>query len=197
MLVRFLIEKALTLKIITKEQFSIENVQKFALRDDIWMWNILRGIESSDQYIQMVQEAVFYRKKKNILSLWKTRPTYHALQEKVAEKARRDNPLGFDKTITYEQYLSSIGNMDTPVLIFDIHFTPVEKNAVYLYSESKKELAGKNLSEVSKLISGLEIIWKDEPQYFVLLIGNNIRQKSEKMKEKWINKTAYFLLNVI
>lgn len=73
--------------------------------------------------------------------------------------------------------------------------TPVGKRTIYLYSEAEEKLADKNLLEVSKLISGLKSIWKDEPQYFVLLIENNIKRRVKKLTEKWINLTADWILN--
>ena len=88
MLVRFLIEKALDLKMITKEHFNPQNVEEFSLMDDVWMWNVLRNIPAEDKYTKMVQRAVFYREKENILSLWKTRPYYHTLEAKVAAKSQ-------------------------------------------------------------------------------------------------------------
>ncbi len=191
----FLIEKALELKIITKEHFNPQNVEEFSLRDDVWLWNVLRNIQTEDKYTKIVQESVFYRKKDNILNLWKTRPYYHALQTKVAEKARQVLPLRFDRTISYQRHLSSVGGMDMPALIFNIDFTPVGKKAIYLYSEADGKLTGKNLLEVSKLIFGLESIWKDEPEYFILLVENNIRRRAKKLTDEWVNFTADWILN--
>lgn len=195
MLARFLIEKALELKIITKEHFNPQNVEEFSIKDDIWLWNVLRNIQTEDKYTKMVQRAVFYREKGNILNLWKTRPYYHALEAKVAEKSRQVLPLVFDKTISYQRHLSSVGNMDMPALIFKVEFAPVERRAIYLYSEAERKLTGKNLIEVSKLVSGLQSIWNDEPQYFVLLVESNIKRKTKQLTEKWVELTADWILN--
>ncbi len=195
MLVMFLIEKALGLKAITKEHFNPQNVEEFSLRDDVWLWNVLRNIQTEDRYIKMVQRAVFYRERENILSLWKTRPYYHALEARVAEKARQVVPLGFEKTISYQRHLSSVGGMDMPALIFEVEFFPVGKKTISLYSEAEGKLIGKNLHEVSKLISGLEAIWKDEPQYFVLLVEGNIKRKVKQLTQKWVDLTADWILN--
>jgi len=195
MLVMFLIEKALGLKVITKEHFNPQNVEEFSLKDDVWLWNVLRSIQAEDKYTKMVQEAVFYREKKNILNLWKTRPYYHALQAKVADKSRQVLPLVFDKTISYQGHLSSVRGMDMPALIFEIDFAPVGKKAIYLYSEADGNLTGKNLIEASKLIFGLQLIWEDEPQYFVLLVESNVKRKAKQLTEKWIDLTADWILN--
>jgi HD superfamily phosphohydrolase len=195
MLVRFLIEKALELKIIVKEQFNPQNVQEFSLKDDVWLWSILRNIQAKDEYTKMVQRSVFYREKENILNLWKTRPYYHALQAKVAEESRRDLPLRFNKTVSYQGYLSSLRGMDMLALIFNVEFKPVGEKAIYLYSEAEKKTTGKSLLEVSKLVSTLEVIWKDEPQYFILLIENKVKRKTSQLTEKWIKMTADWILN--
>ena len=194
-LVRFLIEKALELKVVTKEHFNPQNVEEFSLKDDVWLWNVLRNIPAEDKYTKMVQRAVFYREKGNILSLWKTRPYYHALEAKVAAKSRQDLPLRFDRTFSYQRHLSGVGGMDMPALIFEVDFKPVGEKAVYLYSESEGKLTGKSLVEVSKLVSGLQAIWNDEPQYFVLLVEGNIKRKVRQLTEKWINWTADWILN--
>ena len=194
-LVRFLIEKALKLKIVNKEHFNPQNVEEFSLKDDVWLWNILRNIHADDKYTQMVKRAVFYRKKENILNLWKTRPYYHALEARVAERARQDLPLRFNRTVSYQSYLISARNMDMPALIFKVNFKPIGEKAIYLYSEAEGKLTGKSLFEASKLVAGLETIWKDEPQYFVLLVEDNIKRKAKQLTEKWINLTADWILN--
>ncbi len=195
MLVMFLIGKALNLAVVTKEHFNPQNVEEFSLKDDVWLWNVLRNIQTEDKYTKLVQGAVFYREKENILNPWKTRPYYHALQAKVAEKSRQVLPLKFYRTIPYQEYLSSVGNMDMPALIFDVEFAPIGKKVIYLYSEAEGRVTGKNLLEVSKLVSGLEAIWKDEPEYFVLLVEENIKRKAKQLTEKWIDLTADWILN--
>ena len=195
MLVMFLVEKALELKVITKEHFNPQNVEEFSLKDDIWLWNVLRNIKTDDKYTKMVQEAVFYRKKDNILNLWKTRPYYHALEAKVADKSRHVLPLVFDKTISYQKHLSSVRGMDMPALIFKVEFAPVGRKVISLYSEAEGKITGKNLIEVSKLVAGLQSIWEDEPQYFVLLVENNIKRRAKELTEQWVNLTADWILN--
>ncbi|MEK7664292.1 MAG: HD domain-containing protein [Patescibacteria group bacterium] len=195
MLVMFLVGKTLETKLIAKEHFNHQNVEEFALKDDIWLWNILRSVQTEDKYTKLVQGAVFYRQKENILNLWKTRPYYHALQEEVAEKARQNLPLDFDKTISYQRHLSSVGNMDMPALIFEVKFDPVGKKAIYLYSEAEGKLTGKSLLDVSKLVSGLKEIWNDEPQYFVLLVEDNVKRRAKQLTEKWVKLTVDWILN--
>lgn len=82
-----------------------------------------------------------------------------------------------------------------PVLIFKVSFMPVGEKAIYLYSEAERMLTGKSLTESSKLVSGLQSIWNDEPQYFVLLVESNIKRKVRQLTEKWIDLTAGWILN--
>jgi len=194
-LVRFLIEKALELKMITKEHFNPQNVEEFSLKDDTWLWNVLRNIPAEDKYTKMVQRAVFYREKGNILNLWKTRPYYQALQDRVAREANQVTPLRFDRTATYQGYLSSVGSMDLPALIFEVEFVPVGRKAICLYSEADRKLTGKNLDQVSELVSKLESIWKQEAQYFVLLVETNVKSRAKKLTEKWVKLTKDWILN--
>ncbi|MBI2049981.1 MAG: hypothetical protein HYT35_00805 [Candidatus Staskawiczbacteria bacterium] len=192
-LARYLIQEALSLQIITKDDFNPES-PSFNLKDDIWLWNVLRSMESNNPYFKMAQESVFYREKKNILGLWKTRPVYHEFQEKLAKIVRQRRPLEFDVGTEYQQYLSRVDAMDMPMLTFKVDFEPVGKDLIYLYSEANKKLSGRNLFDVSKLVASLEAIWKNEPQYFVLLIGRNIRNKAAEVAEKWVTLTADWIL---
>ena len=75
-------------------------------------------------------------------------------------------------------------------LLFEVPFEPISKEKVRLYSEARKGLTGKNLLEVSRLITGLEAIWKDEPQEFILLVGKNARARAERLTEQWVHLTA-------
>ena len=59
MLVRFLIRKAFEHGIVQKGHFDPTKVDEFALRDDVWLWGILRGMEADDEVTGMIQRAVF------------------------------------------------------------------------------------------------------------------------------------------
>lgn len=192
MLARFLIEKALELKVVAKEQFDIHHVESLAIKDDVWLWNVLRNINDGSRVTRMVQGAVFYRKKANILNLWKTRPQYHELQRKVMEKTQKTEEK-FDIKDSYGHYLSSI--VKAEALVFKVPFDPIGEKAIYLYSEAQNRPTGKHLLEVSRITSGLETIWKDEPQYYVLLVGKNIGNRKSDTVEKWINTTTEYVLN--
>lgn len=187
MLVRFLIQKAFEQMVIRKEHFNPAKVDEFALRDDVWLWSILRDMEADNESTRMIQRAVFYREKQNVLNLWKTRPAYHALRKRVADAAR---VTAFELEDT-DSYRANLGNrLGVQALVFKVPFRAISKEAVRLYSEARKGLTGKNLLEVSRLIADLETIWKDEPQDFVLLVGKNARARAEGLTERWVQMTA-------
>lgn len=187
MLVRFLIVKALQEGLITKEHFNPANINEFSLRDDTWLWNVLRGIEAKDNLVKIIQRAIFYREKQNVFSLWKTRPTYHELWERVKKEARV-LVIDYGKPDMYSEFLTK--NIGIYALIMKVEFKPLTKDAVLLYSEAKKKLTGKNLLDVSELVAHIETLWKDEPQEFILFAGKNVAQRAEQLKKKWFDLTV-------
>lgn len=191
-LTRFLIQKALEMRLVTKEHFNFEKAKEFALKDDVWLWNVLRNMESADKTVKMVQEAVFYREKKHVLNLWKTRPVYHRFEDEIKTKTHRDT-ADFDRNNAYEVRLNE--TMKVAALVFDLEFfKPVGEKATYLYSESQKKLTGDTLVGISRLVASLESIRKNEPQYFIILVGHNAKMRAEKLAKQWVDATADYLM---
>lgn len=186
-LVRFLIQKALEQRVIRKEHFNPAKVDEFALRDDVWLWNILRDMKTRDEVTGIIQRAVFYREKRNVFNLWKTRPAYHALRKMVADKANV-TVFGFERPDAYRSHLN--GRLGVQVLMFNPPFEAISERKVLLYSEMEKRLTDRNLLEVSRLVADLEAIWKAEPQEFILLVGKNARARAARLTEQWIRLTA-------
>lgn len=187
MLVRFLIQKALEKRVIQKDHLNPAKVDEFALRDDVWLWSVLRGMKADNETTRMIQRAVFYREKGNVLNLWKTRPAYHALHRMV-EDAARVTAFELEDTDPYRTHLGN--HLGAQALVFKVPFTAISREKVRLYSEAKKGLTGKNLLEVSRLIADLEAIWKDEPQEFILLVGKNVQDRVKRLTERWVQLTA-------
>ena len=190
-LVRFLIEKAFERNIITKEQFQPADQQVFALRDDVWLWSVFRSMDpAADTLMQLIQRAVFYREKKNVLNLWKGRLAYRELEESVLTKARV-NVVNLGIFELYSQYLAT--QLNVPLLTFGVPFEPISERAVLIYSEKEKRLSGKSLVSASRLVADLNAIWKSEPQYFILLVDSDIAAKAEHFKQQWIDLTAAWI----
>jgi len=187
MLVRFLIGRALERGLIRKEQFNPADIERFALRDDVWLWSVLRDMEVDDEIARRIQRTIFYREKKNVLNLWKHRPEYHELREQVKLKARVTG-IDYGFVGLYKNHLTERIGVD--VLWFKVPFKPISEKAILLYSEDEQRLTGKNLLDVSRLITDLEDIWKSEPQEFILLVGENVAEKARELKRQWIELTA-------
>lgn len=194
-LVRFLIQKLLEMELLTKEHFSFENAKEFSLKDDVWLWSMLRDMKSDDKFVRMVQEAVFYREKKHVLNLWKTRPVYHHFQNQVI--ARTHPSAKVEVTDSYVDYLNQ--KMNVRALVFKLDFfKPVvleSEKQTRLYSEPLKRLTGETLIQASKLVEHLPVIRAHEPHYFVIFVGHNARMRYEKLAQQWINVTADWIQN--
>src|SRR3989344_2526871 len=183
MLVGFLIETALKRKLITKEHFNPKETEMFALKDDVWLWNVLREMNThGDRTLEMVKRAVFFREKSNTLNLWKTRPGYHALRKRAADEA---GVAGFaiEDLDSYCRHLSR--SMRIRVLGFEPPFKALSEKKIMLYSEEKKELTGKEIREVSRLVASLNTLWEDDPQLFLLLVGKNAMARKTQLRGQW------------
>src|SRR3989344_4482742 len=168
MFLHYLIRQALGAGLIMKEQFDPHNTSDFSLCDDVWLWSVLRNMHAAGETTQMIQRAVFFREKRNVLTLWKSRPTYHEMWGRVKKAARvTDIQMSFDTL--YDEYISDY--MGVRALRFETRFEPVGKTAIPLYSEGKKRLTGKDFKDESVLTSRLNEIAKGDPQDFIILVG--------------------------
>ena len=190
-LVRFLIEKALERSLITKEHFDPAKREQFALRDDPWLWNVLREIDTQgDITIEMIKRAVLFREKVNVLNLWKGRITYRELWDQVKRRARVDT-VDYGLLEVYVNHLRE--KMHVTILKFDVPFKPLSNRATFIYSEKERKLSGKSLIDVSRLIADLRPIWEDEPQEFLLLVGENCTAEVHRLTQEWITATAEWI----
>lgn len=73
-----LIRRLLMDNIITKDSFPARESRVMSLRDDIWLWSLLREWEpgSADLIAQRIRDFVFYRDKSTVQLSWKTRTIY-------------------------------------------------------------------------------------------------------------------------
>lgn len=191
MLVRFLVARALERELITRGDFSAANAEAFALKDDVWLWNLLRQMPADDELIKMVKRAVFLREKKHVLTLWKSRPEYHEVKDQVERKARvTDIDFGILPGLPgfYETQLAD--HLGVRILRFDVEFKPITTEAVLIYSGRGKTLTSKHLLEVSRLLTDLEAIWEDEPHQFMLLVGENAAERVAALRKEWVEFTA-------
>ena len=190
MFLHYLIRQALGAGLIMKEQFDPHNTSDFSLCDDVWLWSVLRNMHAAGETTQMIQRAVFFREKRNVLTLWKSRPTYHEMWGRVKKAARvTDIQMSFDTL--YDEYISDY--MGVRALRFETRFEPVGKTAIPLYSEGKKRLTGKDFKDESVLTSRLNEIAKGDPQDFIILVGRDVGMSAEKVKRQWVELTARWI----
>lgn len=192
MLVIFLIQKALDQKIITKEHFDPTNTDVFSMRDDVWLWNMLRDMKANGEIMKMIQRAVFFREKRNVLALWKNRPSYHRLRNQV-KKRTRVKDFSYELVPVYKTELGAYTK--THVLMFHVPFKPIGERAIFLYSEREQKLTGSELSdpEVSRLVSNLQTFWEGEPREFVLLVGDGVAAREVELQKQWVKFTAQWI----
>jgi HD superfamily phosphohydrolase len=197
LLVQFLIGRALDAGLISPEHFNPAHAEEFALRDDIWLWGILRMlITSGDETAEMIKRAVLLREKKHLLNLWKSRPAYQRINEELARVARIQDTRSIDAThfgLTGMYESETRNRIGAHLLRFRTSFTPVGEKRKFLYSEGEKKLPDKHLTEVSRLLASLNEIAKGDPQYFVLLVGRNIARKRAEKEKDWITLTAQWM----
>lgn len=189
-LVRYLIQAALERGLIDKSQFMPSN-ERFPLLDDIWLWSVLRNMDPGDDHtLAMVKRAVFLREKANVLTLWKSRPMYHKLLRQVMEAARVHS-IEYSFPELYPDYLSR--RLGAHTLVFRVPFDPLSERSVLLYSEADGRLSGETLLGVSVLVSNLEGLWKDEPQRFIVLVGEDVKRNAATLQKKWVKATARWI----
>lgn len=190
-----LITKLLQKRIITSESFPINNPKEMALRDDVWLLALLRGWkpDEPDSAWTAARDGFFYRNKSAVTLLWKNRPKYHEwhgdLEEAAQLRSRHDAEQDLKiarYSRKYQQELST--KLGKKALVFWIRFEPVAKGRVYLTDEKGDGIIDE-LVHASRLVSSLTDIWKEEPQYYVLLLGEP-KEDPEGFRKRWVAATA-------
>lgn len=189
-LVRHLIIRALEQGVVTKDDFNPANVDAFALKDDVWLWQTLRQMPAGDTTTELIKRAVLFREKRHVVNLWKNRPAYHELYELVEHKARVTT-VHRDATPAHLNHLMT--GIGVHVLWFDIPFKPTGEQVIPLYWERTKKLTGKGLLDVSRLVTDLRMIWEGEPQEFIVLVGENVTERADTLRQQWVDLTAQWI----
>lgn len=188
MLVRYLIQAALERGLIEKSQFDPSRAE-FLFRDDVWLWSLLRAMDSDTSMLSLVQRAVFAREKGNVLPLWKSRTTYHACVNEVMRRARI-HTINYGIPHLYRDHLTR--KLDVQAFTFKVPFRTLGVQSVPLYSEDKPGLTGAYLREASQIVSNLERIWLGEPQEYIILVGEGIASRME-IRRKWMDATVRWI----
>jgi HD superfamily phosphohydrolase len=186
---RLLISSLLQQGRITKDSFCVDDVGAMSLRDDVWLWSMLRDMETVNDASTAARGLLLRREKQGVGLLWKRRSKYGEWQEKLkaAARVREIDTSRFGRE--YETWLSE--RLGCRVLVLWLRFNPIGKDAVSLTSDD----GGKVLDEllaVSPLVASLEEMWQKEPQYYVILVGHE-GGVTDKERGAWLEGTREWL----
>jgi hypothetical protein len=186
-----LLTKLLRDGVAKKESFNVDEPKQMALRDDIWLWSIIRDHASFKDNLTLSAAYKFaiHRDKSGVIPLWKCRNAYSQWVTARLKIAGLDNfPLEkLDRP--YEEFLRS--KLRFRVVCFQSRFAPVGMETVPLTTEGGEE-DFESLRSSSALVSSLQEIWVRDPQFYLLIVGQDSRQR-EEISEKCIRLTAQHL----
>jgi HD superfamily phosphohydrolase len=188
--VRELIGRLLGEGIISAKSFPTDDPRTMCLRDDVWLWSLLRDmpIPSSDKALVAVRDVAIYRDMKpNLMLLWKHRSQYTHWRDRVLEASQKRTITKFNSQ--YEDVVSK--KLGVKVLCLWLSFGPTGNNAVPLTSENGDDDLG-DLMDSSALIRSLSGVWAHEPQGYVALFGE-IPKDTDSVREAWVQATAEWL----
>lgn len=187
LLLAFVIERLLADGRISKADFPVREPPVMALRDDVWLWNLIRNWSPpAGSNEAAARTALLYRDKSLVTLLWKNRAEYNDWMEDLAGDARmRDMEMftpGYDEWLTKE--------LGKRALTIWLKFSPTEKFMVPLTSEDGRE-ARDELLEVSALAKSLSEVWEKEPQGYIILLGKPSGEgERRRVHDPWVKATA-------
>jgi HD superfamily phosphohydrolase len=175
--VRELIGKLLKDGAITKESFPIDRPNEMALRDDVWLWTLLRSCDSfkSDPTLKAAQDFAVYRDK-SVVPLWKHRDAYNRWVTACLNAAALEIFPQEKLDRRYEELLSE--RLGLKAAVFQLRFHPVGIDTVPLTSEDGARDAGSLLTS-SRLIASLDEIWARDPQFYIVIFGTTSNKRDE------------------
>jgi len=174
---------------IQSSSFALDDLP---LRDDPWLWSELRALYATDPKetsVRSALEAILYRRKDSMTLLWKNRATYNNWNEQLLlEEGLRELPL---RKLGREYERVTTEKLGVDIRVFWLKFQPVESAVLPLTDENGVEDGdNRELLDVSNLASVLDEIWKGEPSYFVVALGE---VAVDSLRNAWIKHTAEWL----
>ncbi|MGC1686242.1 MAG: HD domain-containing protein [Candidatus Acidiferrales bacterium] len=168
-------------------QASSFTLDALPLRDDPWIWGKIRALYESNPASTSVRAAlrvILYRDRDAMELLWKNRSTYNNWNDQLLSQAGlRELPREkIDRK--YEQFITE--RLGVEVRVFWLKFKPIESAEMPLTDENGDEACGE-LLDVSSLTGVLNEVWRGEPNYFVVLLGN---KTADAVRNDWIKHTA-------
>lgn len=190
--VREMLAGLLIKKEITREKFPVGNVREMALRDDVWLWSLLRSAAADSGSVAAAKAAVLLRDKASLTLLWKNRTEYHDWQRKLRERSGKREIQWNLFGRPYERWLTNYLDLGgVKALVFLVSFKPLGRDAIPLVEEGGTKPSGE-LMDVSKLAGSLQEVWDAEPQYHVVLLGK-AKESRLALQRKWLKATSEWL----
>lgn len=172
---------------ISKRSFRVSRPKEMLLRDDVWLWRLLRENKTNDKTGKAATLALFERGKKGTTLIWKNRTEYNRLHNELRKRSGRRDIGRFSRE--YQDWIRE--KLRVQAFVFWLKFKPVGNDAVPLITDAGKP-AG-DLIDVSHLVRSLSDVWAEEPQYYVVLIGDTAKDRSA-IQEKWVEATYKWLV---
>lgn len=183
-----LLEYALMNGHIGAQHFPLADSMELALRDDVWIWNVLRTLPvPAHSSLALAKEALIFRKREHVLSLWKRRTDFHRIERSALNLGRLANP---QKTHSLELEALAKSELGIDARYFSVGARKPEGAKIPLYSELSGVPTGENLLQASRLVQDLNGIWGDEPTYYMVLIGEDVGLHRAKYVSEWIKAYA-------
>jgi HD superfamily phosphohydrolase len=191
---RLIIKRLLEKRDINKNMFELAEIWD---RDDVWLWRTLRDFTPENGAEAAAKELLIYRNKERTSLLWKDWSVYDEKNNRLLETAgmRRgeigaklisDILLSRDYGKALEEEFSSNDNSFIPKLHV-IEFKPTGKYPIYILRRDGTIIG--DLHDKSRITGYLHNIWKDEPQYYIVIFG----EKPKNFESDWISFTAEYL----
>ncbi len=188
-----LVKSLLSRGVISKRDFPVDKPNEMALVDDVWLWsrvrsNLIRG----DRHIEAAQKAVLYRDRSQVFSMWKRRRDYIEWYGRLKQAAHVDSVNPTELAGEYERKLTEyFGSL---AYVFWLRFEPLGNAQILLTEDNGKSLCG-DLKALSALTESLIPIWKGEPHFYVILLGDRPTSLDDerKLRDAWVWFTADWL----
>ena len=188
-----LIKELLVASAITATTFAARTSDILALRDDIWLWSLLRErrtVGSGQEALNdAARAAVFHRDGSRVVLLWKHRSEYRAWWHPALRSADMREDTAISTGRRYEQHLSA--KLGVPAFVYVPSFEALGKRAIHLCDDDGNDLDTR-LADESILVQSLSNIWGNEPAFYVVLL-NVSANALDGLREKWVSATAEWI----
>lgn len=158
--------------------FPLDQPAELALRDDTWLWGLIRsgiGLRTGEPMIAAALTSLLYRDTSQVTLLWKNRAEYRGMHDELfahagVQKVKAPGPA-------YDAHLSE--KVGVPVRTHWLRFSPLGDETVWLTNE-RGDRAPTPLGDDSLLAGSLAEVWENEVRYHVILFGVPISRGTQR-----------------